>query len=128
MLSNDVELNPGDNHHGNLFSFMNWNLNSLPKNNFERIQLIEAHNSIFNYDLISLFETSLNSSVEIPYSLLNEYSFVSATHPDDKSHDGVGLLYKDSLPIKIRDDLSFDESIVAELNFGRKKVYTEVLP
>ena len=64
----------------------------LPKDNFERIQLIEAHNSIFNYDLISLCETSLNSSAEIPNSLLNEYSFVSANHPDDKSHGGVGLL------------------------------------
>ena len=40
---------------------------------------------------------------------------------------------KNSLPVKIRNDLSFDESIVVELNFGRKKGfslqgYIEVLP
>ena len=35
--------------------------------------MIEAHNSIFNYDLISLCETSLRESIEIPDSLLNEY-------------------------------------------------------
>ena len=30
----------------------------------------------------------------------------------------------DSLPIKIRNDPSFDESIVVELNFGKKKFFT----
>ena len=32
-----------------------------------------------------------------------------------------------SLPIKIRNDLSFEESIVVELNFGRKKIFFTVL-
>ena len=41
---------------------MNWNLNSLAKDNFQRVQLIEAHNSIFDYDLISICETSLSDS------------------------------------------------------------------
>ena len=47
ILSNDVELHPGPHHryNGN-FSFCNWNLNSLAKNSFERVQLIEAHNSV----------------------------------------------------------------------------------
>ena len=36
---------------------------------------------------------------------------------------GLGLVYKDSLPINIRNGLSFDESIVIELNFGRKNVF-----
>ena len=52
---------------------MNWNLNSLAKENFGRVQLIEAHNSIFNYDFISICETSLNDSVELPETLLDDY-------------------------------------------------------
>ena len=36
LLANDVELNPGDHYHERFFNFMNWNLNSLAKNNFER--------------------------------------------------------------------------------------------
>ena len=64
LLSNDIELNPGDHYQNNFFSFMNWNLNSLAKNSFERIKLIEAHNSLFDYDIISLCETSLNSEIE----------------------------------------------------------------
>ncbi len=127
LLANDIELNPGDKYHEKFFNFMNWNINSLGKNNFERVKLIEAHNSLFNYDLISLCETSLNSEIEIPDPLLNEYSFLPANHPDNVSHGGVGLFYKNSLPLKPRPDLAFDESIVVELKFGRKKIFFTVL-
>ena len=44
-LSNDVEKNPGDFISG-FFSFCNWNLNSLAKDDFYRAQLLEAHNAI----------------------------------------------------------------------------------
>ena len=33
-------------------------LNSLTKDNFSRLNLLEAHNSLFNYDIISLCETT----------------------------------------------------------------------
>ena len=33
-------------------------LNSLTKDNFIRLNLLEAHNSLFNYDIISLCETT----------------------------------------------------------------------
>ena len=81
---------------------MSWNLNSLAKDNFQRIRLIEAHNSIFNYDLISICETSLNDSVELPSTLLNDYTFVSANNPTNTRYGGVGLFYKHSLPVKVR--------------------------
>ena len=127
LLANDIELNPGPPYHENFFSFMNWNLNSIVKDDFERVQLIEAHNSLHNYDLISVCETSLKDSVEIPDPLLNEYTFLSANHPDNVSHGGVGLFYKNSLPLKHRHDLSFDETIVVELKFGRKKIFFTVI-
>ena len=85
LLANDIELNPGDIYHKSFFSFMNWNLNSIVKNNFERARLIEAHNSLHNYDLISLCETSLNPSVCIPDNLLDGYSFIAAHHPSNTS-------------------------------------------
>ena len=106
---------------------MSWNINSLAKDNFHRGRLIEAHNSIFNYDLISICETSLNDSVELPETLLNDYTFVPANTPANTKHGGVGLFYKNSLPVIIRNDLSFDESIVMELKFGRKRFFFTVL-
>ena len=63
LISNDIELNPGPGYHSNFFNFMNWNLNSLATNDFARIQLIEAHNSLHDYDLISICETSLTDSL-----------------------------------------------------------------
>ena len=56
----DVHLNPGPQFQNNFFNCMSWNVNSSAKYNFQRVRLIEARNSIFNYDLISICETSLN--------------------------------------------------------------------
>ena len=65
----------------NFFYFMSWNLNSIAKDNFQRVNLIEAHNSLFKYDLVSICETGLNDSVELPEPLLNEYSSLSNKRP-----------------------------------------------
>ena len=127
LLSNDINLNPGPHFQNNLFNFMSWNVNSLAKDNFQRVRLIEAHNSIFNYDLISICETSLDDTVELPDILLSDYTFVPANNPANSGNGGVGLFYKNSLPVVIRKDLSFDESIVVELKFGRKKIFFTVL-
>ena len=124
ILSNDVHLNPGPQYQNNFFNFMSWNVNSMAKDNFQRVRLIEAHHSIFIYDLISICETSLNDSVELPETLLNDYMFVSANNPANTRH---ALFYKNSLPVKMRNDLSFDESIVVELKFGHKKIFFTVL-
>ena len=126
-LSNDVHLNPGPHFQNSFLNFMSWNVNSLTKDNFNRVRHIEAHNSIFNYDLISICETSLNDSVELPVTLLNEYTVMPANNPANTRHGGVGLFYKNSLPVILRNDLSFNESIVVELKFGRKKVFFTVL-
>ena len=90
-LSNDISKNPGPGHHSQntFFNFMSSDLNSLAKDNFQCVSLIETHNSHFNYDPISICETSLNDSVELPESLLNEYTFVSANNPANKRNGGV---------------------------------------
>ena len=84
-LSNDVELNSGPFETG-FFTFMNWNLNSLAKDNFQRVHSIEAYNSLFNYDIISLCETTLNDSIEIPDPLLDDYTFISANNLFNARH------------------------------------------
>ena len=48
-------MNPGPYYKKDCFNFMSWNLNSLAK----------ANNVTFEYDLISICETSLNDSVEL---------------------------------------------------------------
>ena len=125
LLSNDIQLNPGPTPVNELPTFMTWNLNSHGKDNFQRLNLIEADNSIFDYDLISINETSLNDTVELPETLLDDYIFVHANNTANTRHGGVGLFYKKCLPVIVRNDLSFDESIVVELKFGRKTVFLQ---
>ena len=127
ILSHDIHPNPGHNFKQNFLNFMTWNVNSITKDNFQRARLIEAHNSLFNYDLISINETCINDSVVIPDVLIDNYTFVNANNSSNSRHGGVGLFYKNSLPVKVRNDISFDESIVVELKFGRKKLFYTVL-
>ena len=122
-LSNDISKTPGPEPHfqNNYYNFMSWNLNSLAKDNFHRVSLIEAHNSYFIYDLISVSETSLNDSVELPQPLIN--TFLPANNPTNTRRGRVGLFYRNSPPVVVGNDLSFDESIVVELKFGRKRMF-----
>ena len=91
ILSNDIHQNPGPHFHNAFFTFMSWNANSIAKDDFSRVSLIEAHNSIFNYGIISICCTSLNDSVALPDSLLNDYTFVSSNNPANTRHGGTFL-------------------------------------
>ena len=97
-LSNDIELNPGpvtsNSFSTGFLSFCNWNLNTLSKDDFYRISLLEAHNTEFNYDIISLCETSLNDSINVPENSLPGYRFHSCNHPNGDRSGGVGCFTK----------------------------------
>ena len=131
LLSYDIHPNPGPQHISSEFSngflsFCNWNLNTLSINNFSRVSLLEAHNSIFKYDIISLCETSLNEETTVPEGILPGYQYHPLNHPDGRKNGGVGIFYKETLPLRVRTDLSFDECLVCELTFGRKKIFFTV--
>ena len=55
------------------------------------------------------------------------YKFYSCNHPDGNRSGGVGIFYKETLPLRIREDLAFGESIVCELIFGHKHIFFTVL-
>ena len=59
--------------------------------------------------------------MELPGTLLDEY--VPANNPANTRHGGVGIFYKTTLPLIVRNDLSFDESIIAELKCGPKTIF-----
>ena len=98
--SNDVHVNPGPNNFNQVFSFCNWNCNSIVKNNFNRINLLKVQASIYHDDVMSLCETSLHDDVEIPETLIDGYNFMLLNHPSGNKHGGVGIFYKENLPGK----------------------------
>ena len=42
-------------------------------------------------------------------------------------HGGVGLFYKNTLPLVVRHDLSYPETLVVEIRFGSKRIFFTVL-
>ena len=92
-------------------------LNSVSKDNFQRVRLIETHNTLFSYDIISLCEASQNDSIELPDPLHN----IISDNPTNTRHGEVDIFHNNSRPLKERGDLYIDDSIVVELNFGREK-------
>ena len=101
LLSNNVHFNPGPPVQNDFFNFMS--VNSLIKDNFQ-----------------------CDDSVELPETLLNDYTFVPSNHPPNTRSGGIKLFFKNSLTV-VRNYLSFDESIVIELKFGWKKIVFTIL-
>ena len=124
LLSGDVETNPGP----EALDFCAWNLNSITAYDSLRVSLIEAYNSVYNYDIIGIVETHLDSTVEEDRLPLDGYSFVKDNHPQNVKRGGVGLYIKDSLASKNRSDLvTLPECIVYEIQVNRKKYFFAVI-
>ena len=58
----------------------NWNLNTLSKDEFSRVSLLNAHNSIYKYDIISLCETSLSENEIVPENIIQGYHYHGCKH------------------------------------------------
>ena len=111
--------------HGNSLKFCHWNLDSIVVNGFIKIPLIEAHNSFYNYDLIALSETYLDSSITNETISLTGFSkeIFRCDHPDGMKRGGICLFFKDILTIKQRNDLQvMDDCIISKITIGREKV------
>ena len=124
LLSGDIELNPGP----ETLDFCCWNLNSIFAYDFLRVPLIKAYNSIYNYDLIGIVETHLDSTIDECRLSLDGYSLHKSNHPQKVKRGGVGLYVKDSLPSKNHLDLvTLSECIVCELQVNRRKYFFVVI-
>ena len=81
------------NFNGGFLSFCNWNLNTLSKDDFYRISLLQVRNVDFNYDIISLCETSLNDTIQVPVNILPGYKF-HGNHHDGNRSGGVDFFIR----------------------------------
>ena len=118
------ETNPGP----ETLDFCTWNLNSITAYDFLRVSLLEAYNSVYNYDLIGIVETHLDSTVDEDRLALDGYTFVRENHPQNVKRGGVGLYIKDAIPSRNRPDLvTLPECIVYEIQLHRKKYFFAVI-
>ena len=127
LLRSGIEPNPGPSP-PKLLSFGVWNVDSLLAREGVKKSYIEALQSVYQFDLLGLCETYLTD--KIPDNELEIDGFSSPMRadcklptPQSRPRGGVCLYFKESLPIKRRNDLELiEESICAEISLNRTKV------
>ena len=62
LISGDIETNPGPERCNQNISLCHWNLNGIAANNFVKISLLEAYNSLHDFDIICISESFLDSN------------------------------------------------------------------
>ena len=94
-----------------------WNLNSITAHNFLKVSLLRAYITVHSFDVISLSETYLDSSIshddnnlEIP-----GYNLHRVDHHLNIKRGGVCIYYKISLPLKIKNIQYLQECINFEI-------------
>ena len=132
VLRGDIESNPGPNNIPNqTISVCYWNLNGITAHNYVKMSLLEAYNAVYNYDIICLGETFLDSSYKCDdHSIkLQGYQLILADHPNNSKHrGGVLIYYKEHLPLRVRIDSSpLQECLVCKITTNGKKCFVTCL-
>ena len=122
-LSGDIEKNQGPlKDFSQMFCIGHWNLNSLAAHNFTKVALLKAYISIQRFDIFSISETYLDSSITEDDGNLQipGYDLIRSGHPSNSKRGGVAIYYKNFLPLKLIDVNYLSESILFELQIGSK--------
>ena len=131
LLCGDIESNPGPNDlPSQPISVCYWNVNGIAAHDYVKLSLLKAYNAAYNYDIICLGETYLNSSHLHSDQRINiqGYQLLRADHPDNTNRGGVSLYYKENLPLRIRNDISpLQECLVCEIKINKKKCFVSCL-
>ena len=125
IRSGDIEIQPGP--IKNALKFCHWNLNSVLAHDRIKVSLLEAYNSVYNYDILVLGETYLSGDISHDETFIEGFS-KNPFRKDDTSglrKGGVCMYFKENLPIKRRVDLETlcAEGIVTEITLHRKKIF-----
>ena len=104
LTCGDIESNPGPRRCDFCYNFSicYWNLNSMTAHNFEKINLLEAYNTINKFDIICLSESNLDSSIASDNDKLSikGYNLYRADHLNKVKRGGVCAYIRESLPVR----------------------------
>ena len=127
IRAGDIELNPGPRKDSTSynFSFFHRNLNSIAKYNFSKLSLLEVYNVQHKFDMICLSETFLDSSIPTNDETLNTKGskLRRADNPSDNKKGGVGIYYKEFLPVRPVEVKTLNECIIFEVSIKKKRGY-----
>ena len=111
------------------FSICHWNLNRLIAHNFEKVNRLEAHNTVNNCDIICLSESFLDSSIltENNNLKINGYKMVRADHSNNVKRGDVYAYVRVSLPVHNFSNFYLSECLALEVTISNKKGYVFTL-
>ena len=98
----DVEINLGPKKkETRFFSCLHWNINSILAHN--KLTVLEAYNTINQYDILCISETYLDSSISNYDTTLSlpGYNLAGSDHPGNVKRGGVCLYYKEKLSLRM---------------------------
>ena len=107
ILSGNVQENPDPTDCS--LKFFHCNLDSITARDNTKISLIEAYNSVFNYDLIAISDTRFDRSISNEDIQIGEFCcdvFRNDHQSGTRIPSGVRLYYKGNIPIRRRNDLA----------------------
>ena len=127
----NVHENPGPNDCN--LKFFHWNLDSLTLRYNTKFSLIEAYNSVFNYDPIAVFDTRLNQPINNEDIRIEGFSsdIFRSDHPSNSRVPGrICIYYKENIQIKRSKDLEISqESVETGVTFdGKKSIFHCIIP
>ena len=127
LTCGDIESNPGPRRSDSCYNFSmcHWNLNSMTAHNFEKINLLEAYNTINKFDVICLSESYLDSSIASDNDNLNikGYNLYRADHPNNVKRGGVCAYIRESLPVRCLSNTYLQEYFILEISINNEKGY-----
>ena len=112
----DVEINPGPKKkETRFFSCLHWNINSILAHN--KLTLLQAYNTIHQYDILCISETYLDSSISNDDTTLSlpGYNLARSDHPGNVKRGGVCLYYKEKLSLRMINVFFLSRCVLCEV-------------
>ena len=109
------------------FSCLHGNVNSILAHN--KLTLLEAYNTIYQYDILCISETYLDSSVSNDDTTLSlpGYNLARSNHPSNVKRVGVCLYYKEKLYLRMINVSFLSQCVLCEVTLQRQKGYVIVI-
>ena len=125
LRSGNVETNTAPKK-SSVIKLCHWNLNGLAAHDFLKVSLIEAFITTYNFDIICLSETFLDSTLpqHDKNIMINGYSLLRADHPSNSDRGRVFLYFREHLLLIGRNDLTIlQECLVTEIIVDNEKMF-----
>ena len=104
-------------------------MNSLTAHNFQKVNLLEAYNTVNKLDIICLLESFLHSSILTENSNLkiSWHKMVRTDHPNNLKRGCVCAYIRESLPVRNFSNSYLSECLTLEVTISNKKGYVITL-